>query len=221
MPQSARQTGRAERVAAELRERIRAGRLRAGEQLSEEKLALDLGASRNTLREGFRLLAQERLVVHELNRGVRVRRLGPSDVIDLYTTRRIIEGGALLNAGFPIRQPRALGQMHDAVEAALAAAEQDDWLTVGTANSDFHISLTGLAGSPRLTGVAQQMLAEQRLTFAVIDDLRAFHEPYLGDNRTIVEAVTEGRVTDALAVLMEYLNAAEQQVLEALTRYSD
>jgi DNA-binding GntR family transcriptional regulator len=207
--------GGAMRVADILRERIITGQLRSGEQLSEEKLALDLGASRNTLREGFRLLVRERLLIHQLNRGVHVRTLGVVDVIDLYRMRRIVETGALLNAGYPIQQPLALQEMQVAVEEAKESASVDDWLAVGKANIEFHAALVGLAGSSRLRSAMVQVLAEQRLSFGVMSDLRAFHEPYAGDNERMVVAVRENRLNDALAILLNYLNVAEQQLLTA------
>ncbi|MGW7005548.1 GntR family transcriptional regulator [Streptomyces sp. NPDC054933] len=80
-----------QRVADVLRGRIAAGALRSGTRLSEEALGAALGVSRNTLREAFRVLAHERLVVHEMNRGVFVRSLGPADVADIYLTRRALE----------------------------------------------------------------------------------------------------------------------------------
>ena len=63
----------AERVARILRERITDGTLHPGSRLPEDALGTALGISRNTLREAFRLLIHERLVVAELNRGAESR----------------------------------------------------------------------------------------------------------------------------------------------------
>ena len=71
------------RVADVLRTRITEGHLSPGTRLSEEDIGAALGVSRNTLREAFRLLGHERLLVHEFNRGVFVRRLTVDDVRDL------------------------------------------------------------------------------------------------------------------------------------------
>ncbi|MEV4442668.1 GntR family transcriptional regulator, partial [Streptomyces sp. NPDC049577] len=81
----------AQRVAEVLRERIEAGWLPPGTQLSEEALGRELGVSRNTLREAFRLLVHDSLVTHELNRGVFVRTLEPDDVADIYRVRAALE----------------------------------------------------------------------------------------------------------------------------------
>src|SRR5215212_6648401 len=84
-------TPTAQRVADVLRERITDGSLAPGTRLPEDAVGSALGVSRNTLREAFRLLAHERLVVAEFNRGVFVRRLTRDDVIDLYRVRSLVE----------------------------------------------------------------------------------------------------------------------------------
>ena len=81
-------TSTAERVADVLRERITDGSLAPGTRLPEDAVGSALGVSRNTLREAFRLLAHERLVVVEFNRGAFVRRLTVDEVVDLYLARR-------------------------------------------------------------------------------------------------------------------------------------
>ncbi|MFF3140625.1 GntR family transcriptional regulator, partial [Streptomyces sp. NPDC057927] len=80
-------TSTAERVSDILRSRIAEGYFPPGTRLSEDSIGGALGVSRNTLREAFRLLTHERLLVHELNRGVFVRVLTIEDVEDIYRTR--------------------------------------------------------------------------------------------------------------------------------------
>ncbi len=94
-------SGTAERVAAALRERITQGLFRPGARLSEEHIGRALGVSRNTLREAFRLLTHERLLVHRLNRGTFVRVLDPGDIADIYHVRRLVECTALRGLGAP------------------------------------------------------------------------------------------------------------------------
>jgi DNA-binding GntR family transcriptional regulator len=88
----------AERVADLLRRRITEGDLAPGSRLSEEQLVQVLKVSRNTLREAFRFLAHEGLLVHVLHRGVFVTELDEAGVVDLYCVRRMIECTARLLA---------------------------------------------------------------------------------------------------------------------------
>ncbi len=64
---------------------------------------------RNTLRDAFRLLAHDRLVVHELNRGVLVGVLSPADLADLFRVRHAVESAAARTGSRP-RSRRGRGR---------------------------------------------------------------------------------------------------------------
>jgi len=204
----------AARVADALRTRITEGVLLPGTRLSEEDLGGALGVSRNTLREAFRLLTHERLLVHEFNRGVFVRTLSPDDVRDVYQYRRVIECAALRHAADD-SPPEALDAVRAAVEDGEAAAAMEDWPTVGTANMHFHQAIVDLAGSRRLSETARQVLAELRLVFHVMANAQRFHETYLAENRAIHDLLQAGEITRAESDLAHYLDVAEQQLLDA------
>ncbi|MGP3925802.1 GntR family transcriptional regulator [Streptomyces sp. 8N616] len=209
-------SGAAQRVADVLRERIARGTLPPGTRLSEESLGSGLGVSRNTLREAFRLLADGRLVVHELNRGVFVRVLGPGDVIDIYTTRRALETAGVRAA--PNAPPERFGALRQAVSAAGAAAESGDWSTVGTADLHFHQALGGLAGSPRIDEYLTRLMAELRLAFLAMPSPRDLHEPFLRRNRLIAALLESGETDRAEAELERYLGDAQQMILDIMMK---
>lgn len=211
----------AERVADVLRTHITDGLLVPGTRLSEEEIGAALGVSRNTLREAFRLLTHERLLVHEFNRGVFVRQLAVDDVRDLYRFRRIVECGAIAQS----RQRRDGGgaapgsdllvAVREAVEEGEAAARDGRWSEVGTANMRFHRAVAALAESPRIDESMRLALAELRLVFDVMAAPQKFHEPYLADNRTILELLETGDLEGAERALDGYLDAAEAQLVVA------
>lgn len=203
----------AERVADVLRSRITEGVFPPGTRLSEDALTGALGVSRNTLREAFRLLSHERLLTHELNRGVFVRMLAVEDVADLYRIRRILEVAAVESA--PTAPPEALDRIRQALAEAETAAAEDRWFDVGTANMRFHQALAGLAGSPRVDETVRHLLAELRLVFHVMRAPREFHETYLRENRRIYHLLAAGDVPGAGKVLADYLDAAEKQLTRA------
>ncbi|MDT0445748.1 GntR family transcriptional regulator [Streptomyces johnsoniae] len=205
----------AEGVAHILRGRIAKGDLAPGTQLSEKEIGEALGVSRNTLREAFRLLTHERLLVHELNRGVFVRILTVEDLVDIYRVRRLVECAALRGLGAP---PHPLGGLEAAVAAGEKAARAEQWRDLGTANIHFHQEVVALAGSPRTDEVMRGILAELRLVFHVMEDPRRFHEPYLPRNREILATLAAGDTTGAEAMLASYLDDSRRQLSEAYGR---
>jgi DNA-binding GntR family transcriptional regulator len=207
---------RAERLADVLRERIIQGLFRPGERLSEEELSAALSVSRNTLREAFRQLGQEGVLVHEFGRGVFVRTLSMDDVRDIYTMRRILELAAVRN--LPNAPDGALEAVRLAVENAEKAAARADWFAVGTANMHFHQAVSDLTGSRRVHEAVRRLLAELRLVFVVMADLREFHKPYLTSNRELYELLAAGDVDAAQAALTAYLDSAEAKLLDEYAR---
>lgn len=211
------------RVADVLRTRITEGQLPPGTRLSEEDIGAALGVSRNTLREAFRLLGHERLLVHEFNRGVFVRKLTVDDVRDLYQVRRLLECGAVRRAAERLAaDPSMSGQWPDllapvraAVDEGESAASRDEWVAVGTANMHFHQAVAALAQSPRVAESMGHLLAELRLVFHVMAAPQAFHEAYLPDNRAILELLASGDLVAAESAIAAYLDTAEAQLVDA------
>ena len=203
----------AERIANVLRQQITEGDLPPGTQLSEGRLVARLGVSRNTLRETFRLLAHDGLLVHRHNRGVFVPVLDEGDLVDLYRLRRIVEcdvvrslDGLDTNRLLPLRAE---------VEAAESAASRGEWDKVVTANMHFHQCLVRLSESRRLHDVTRRLLAELRLVFHVVANPQVLHEGYVRRNRALLDLLEAGQVIQAADELERYFRDAEEELLEA------
>lgn len=207
-----------------LRQRIIDGDVAPGSRLSESSLAESFDVSRNTLREAFRVLAEQGLVAHIPHRGVSVASPTIADVIDIYRARRVIECTALRQS-----EPEhpAVQRMTDAVAAAEAAVaavagvSADDasaWRAVGSANMAFHVALVDLADSPRLARTYRNVAAELRLAFLKIDDPRALHEPFVRKNRAVLDTFLTRGAEAGAAELERYLVQSERVVLGAFAR---
>jgi DNA-binding GntR family transcriptional regulator len=208
-------TSTAERVSDILRSRIAEGFFPPGTRLSEDSIGGALGVSRNTLREAFRLLTHERLLVHELNRGVFVRVLTVEDVEDIYRTRSLVECAVVRGLGRP---PYDLEGLAKVVSDGQTAAREGDWKGVSTANIHFHRELVALAGSERTDEVMRSVFAELRLAFHVVDDPRRLHEPYLARNRQILQTLQEGDREEAERLLSVYLDDSLKGLVEVYGR---
>ena len=205
------ETSRTEWVADAVREEVVEGRLRPGSRLPEQRICTALGVSRNTVREAMRQLVAERVLVREPHRGVFVARPDRAAIRDVYRARRIIEPGAVRD-GEAVDATRLAAVRH-AVEEGRAAAAEDRWDDLASANQHFHRALVALAGSPRLDQQMALLLAEMRLVFHGMPGVREFHEPYLGSNARICELLEAGKRIPAADAVVEYLREAEEHLL--------
>lgn len=224
----------ADGVVEHLRTEILDGRIRPGHRLAESTLVAQLDVSRNTLREAFRVLAHEGLVEHIANRGVFVRRLTLKEAGDVYRARRILECGALRESAlrlasrnglsaeekvlFDAEWDTSVAAVQQAVRDGLDAQARRDWEGVGTANGQFHLALTRLAGNEVLDQMLRMLLTESRLLFVVVGAAQDVHERYLEDNIRIAAHVQAGELVRALVALEEYLLRSEKHLVG---RYAD
>ncbi|HET6876253.1 MAG TPA: GntR family transcriptional regulator [Jatrophihabitans sp.] len=206
----------ADLTAGTMRNWITCGELPPGTRLPEEQLCEALGVSRNTLREAFRLLGHERLVVHELNRGVFVRTLTAADVADVFLVRELAELAGVRAARSADRA--LLRRVDEAVASGSAAARKRDWTAFATADLAFHRALAALAGSPRIDEMMRRVLAELRLAFGAVEDRAAFHAPYARRNAGLAELLHAGRLKPLERELRSYLADARDQIVAALDR---
>ena len=208
-------TSTAERVADAVREEVVEGRLRPGARLPEQTLCDALGVSRNTVREALSQLVNERVLAREPNRGVFVAQPDAAAVRDVYRVRRLVETAAVREG--EAWGPTAVARVRAAVDEGRAAARKADWDGVASANQHFHRALVAMGGSPR----DQQMkllLAEMRLVFHRMSQVREFHEPYLDRNDTICVLLEAGERAGAADEVRRYLSDAESQILDAYAR---
>ncbi|MDQ7808282.1 GntR family transcriptional regulator [Amycolatopsis sp. A133] len=201
-----------ERVAGVLRKRIAEGFFLPGGRLSEQDIGNALGVSRNTLREAFRLLTHERLLAHELNRGVFVRIPSVEDVVDIYRVRKIIECAAVRGLK---AKPASFPRIKEKVDIGDEAARTGNWKDLGTANVWFHQELAALSGSERVNELVGRLTAELRLVFHIMAEPRRFHERYLPRNHEILDRIEAGDGPGAEQLLMKYLEDAEEQLVGA------
>lgn len=197
-------------IAATIRQWVVEGRLQPGQRLSEKQLAEQLEVSRNTLREAFRLLTQQGLLTHIPYAGVMVARPDLAAIIDIYRVRQLIECQAVADAS---PHHPAVARMAQAVEQARAAREEHAWLTVGSANIDFHRALVSLTDSPRIEAIYADLCAELRLAFGLVDDPARIHAPYIESNSAIVELLKQGENQQAAIRLAAYLQQSERSLL--------
>jgi DNA-binding GntR family transcriptional regulator len=213
LPRLPPRTSTVEHAASVLRATIAEGRLPPGTRLREEHVAESFAISRNTVREVFLLLAHERLVEHVAYRGVHVRRMGAEDIRAMYRTRRLVEPLGLRAA---ITDAGVRATMQAAVDGATAAAERNDWNTVGTEDIEFHRAIFDGCHSVHISAMCEQLLAELRLAFLQLPDPEPLHLPYLARNRRILELVEAGEEAAGVAELDDYLTCSEAEMLRSI-----
>lgn len=150
-------------TADRLRDAILSGELVPGEKIVEEQLCADIGISRAPLREALRLLAQQGLVEHLPRRGSRVAEWSPTDILQLFELRNVLERHAIESA-VPLPDPdhdlEPVRLALDRMDAATDALDRDD------AHRAFHAAVVGLANNRQLDIALEPILLKLQLPMA-------------------------------------------------------
>jgi len=190
----------ASRISRELAERIVTGVIAAGARLRQDHIADEFGASHVPVREAFRRLEAQGLVVSEPRRGVRVAGFSLDEVKEVAEMRAALEVLALRHAA-----PHLTRAILDAAEAANHAGEKAvDVQAWDEANRSFHRLILSPCGMPRLLkSIDDLQVVSARLLFS---GWRAEWEaPTDRDHRAILSALRVGDVEQAAAVLARHV----------------
>ena len=143
-----RSTGTAEEEAyRHVLKGIRTGRFRPGVRLIPEEIANEIGMSRMPVREAFRRLSSEGLVLIRPNRGCVVAGLTIEEIYEVFEMRSVLEGLAVrlamprLDADAFSELDRLLGRMERPSQGG------DDWVT---RHREFHEYLCSFSRRPKL-----------------------------------------------------------------------
>lgn len=212
-----------EAVLAELRRFIATGRLRPGEQIVQDALALELGVSRVPLREALKILEGEGQVTYLAHRGYFVTQLSLSDLLEVYRIREILEAEAV-RVAMPQMTTEDVDRLEEAEREVQAASDAGDVVTMTQANRRFHFALIEACGLPRLVRII-------RLLWDATEVYRSVYytEPHNralvdAEHRGLVAAVKAGDVEEALHMLDEHRQhaiAALRPVLEQVAPGQD
>lgn len=203
-------TAKSDTIAAQisktLASRIIAGEIEPGAKLRQDHLAEEFGASHVPVREAFRLLESQGLVVSEPRRGVRVAGFSLEEVREVAEMRAALETLALRNA-VPHLTRAILDQAEEANKAGDRAQDVQTW---EEANRAFHRIILAPCGMPRLLKAIDDLhTASARFLFS---GWRAEWEaPTDRDHRAILDALRAGQAHTATSVLARHVQTIGQK----------
>jgi DNA-binding GntR family transcriptional regulator len=202
----------ADRIADVLAARIVEGRLQPGVPVRQDHIAVEFGASHVPVREAFRTLEAQGLLVSEPRRGVRVAPLDAASVREVVAMRVALETLALRHA-----LPGISSAHIAAAEAAIAEGRASREIAVWeAANRRFHRAIIQACAMPRLLAAIDQLHQESaRYLFAAwsaLDwQLRSDDE-----HEAILALIRGGQMADATRALADHIQAAGDALVRSI-----
>lgn len=213
---SLQRTSAAEQVADLLTGLILDGTLRPGERLRESALSQTLGISRNSVREGIRLLEQGRLVHYEMHRGAVVATPTIDELDDLYRTRVHLETLAVMT---PPSQEQVTA-LERAFAVLVEAARDGQPRDIVAADMAFHSTLVARLGSARISAFFDNVATEMGYYLLIqshVDDEPAHvDDAVLAQHRLLLDMAVAADVDAARTALLEHLEENHDRIRQIL-----
>jgi DNA-binding GntR family transcriptional regulator len=172
------------------------GVFQPGDRLDEASLAKRFSISRTPVREILQRIASSGLVEHHPRRGVFVRRVGLSELVEMFEVMAELEGMCARLAARRItpEQSKRLSESMMDCEKMAESGDTDDYYRV---NSEFHIIISEASQNGFL--IEQTKALHTRLAPYRRLQLRVRNRMYqsLAEHRAIVTAIEKGDSTKA------------------------
>ncbi|MEM7346103.1 MAG: GntR family transcriptional regulator, partial [Chloroflexota bacterium] len=197
----------AEKVTQGLRTAITSGNLEAGAQVHQGKIADAYNVSRIPVREAFRQLEAEGLLVIYPGRGTFVNWLSADEIHEICDMRILLECDAIRRA-VPLLTPYLLQE----AEILLAKmAVEEDGPTFGKLDEAFHVLLYGPTQRSHLLQLISLLRNRVTQFLYVSAPIKNYRDNAIVEHRQILDACQAGDVVAAISALKTHLqNTANQ-----------
>ena len=189
-----------------LRTRILSGDIAAGSDLVQAKIAVEFGVSRGPVREAFRLLQREGLIVSEVNLRARVSALSAAEVDHLYALRVVNEALALSVSvpRFTADELKSLAKL----ATAIAGSKPENFNEWEALHEQFHNLLISHCGASLQASLRQWSDYTERYRRVYVSDRAGGWMLGSREHRLLANACTARDITGAVAILAEHLGRA-------------
>jgi DNA-binding GntR family transcriptional regulator len=202
-------------VVEELRGMITRGDLKPGDRLVEDRLAEQLGVSRNPVREAIRALENTGLVEVRPRKGAYVSSFDVGDVRKLLELRAVLEAyAAELAAAAAHADPDGVARLTALLEGGRAASASDDLVRAAECHRDFHLAVERMADNPYLAHAVAPLRHQTELVFSVISAQR--EQMSWDEHEQVRDAIAAGDVTAARDATHAHMSSVVK-ALEAST----
>ena len=193
-----------------IRARIIEGFYTPGERLVEDRVAEDLGVSRNPVREALRVLEAEGFITMAPRRGASVTNISDGDAEHVLEVIKVLDAfAARLTARYASEADVA--KLRRTLTSAGRALENGQVSRFRELNIKLHDQMLEISGNPYLTEITRSLRA-RALMFSGRTSLERGPQS-MADHETLLQAIADGDEAGAEAVAAQHVSALLMSVL--------
>ena len=215
-PNATASSTKPEAIAERIRAAILEHRLAPGAKLTEAQLCEVFGVKRGPIRQALSLLATDRLVDLEPNRGAFVASPSLQEVHEVFEMRRIIEMAVVerIAQGHGMRRLKSISATIGKERRAFESHDFSSWIRL---SGEFHTELAALTGNTVLCECLSGLVARSTLISALYESLGKSSCSF-EDHEDILAALDAGDAAKAGDLMAQHLRDVELKMLERPAR---
>ncbi|MCM3716080.1 GntR family transcriptional regulator [Halalkalibacter oceani] len=200
-------------VVESLREAIVRGQIKSGEHLKERDLSEKLGISTTPIKEAFRILGNEGLVVTIPRKGTYVSEYVDTNIEEVLQLRAVVEGLCAKFAAAKVNDRQV-----DKLKAQLALMEElfekRDIDALVEENTRFHSLIREIANNPMVTNLLNNISSfETAFRKRALTEKDEMKDGYL-EHKAILQAIIERNPERAEELMKRHINRTLTNVLK-------
>jgi DNA-binding GntR family transcriptional regulator len=200
-------------VAEEIRAMIVSGAIAPGERLVEDKLAAELGVSRNPVREAIRSLEATGLVDVIPRKGAYACLVEGDDIRQIQELRAAINGWAAELAATR-RTDDDLRRMRACIAAGRSSSHDGDAVRAAEQHREFHLIMEAAAGNPYIGLVLNPLRHRTEMVFSVLLHRRGALA--WDEHEEIYDAIADGDPVRSRRLVEHHILSALEHYEQAL-----
>ena len=189
-----------EKIAANLREAILSKKIPAGEVLTLESTAQELGVSITPTREAFQILARDGLLELERNKKAVVLGINEKTIREHFQIRAALESEACVLC---CRKRIDLQRIDQILKVSREVIEDSDYESYSSLNQTLHMELWTAAGNDKLKNMLSELW--NGLSRDVLVNEEEYVRKSLKEHEAIVESIRKGDAIECYLRMQEHI----------------
>jgi len=189
------------------------GTLSAGEQIKENRLALEMGISRAPIREALKELMGNGIIEYRPQVGNFITQLSPKEIVDAYITRGVLEGYAVMSSADRFL-PEEIAELEEMTRLMKHCAREDNRKRVVEVGDDFHSLLISKNDNIQLIDYTSRLSLKLHILFYKFWS-RLYSPEEVGDRHfRIIESIKAGKPSGIEKVIREHYRETGRKIAQ-------
>ncbi|MBD8007532.1 GntR family transcriptional regulator [Bacillus sp. Sa1BUA2] len=201
-----------ELVAKQLRQSIWNRELQSGERLIEGDLSEKFGVSRNVIRDAFKILEYDELIISIPRKGTYVTELSKKDWREIIELRTMIEAHVFVKV-LPLLKEQDFKELEHILEIMKEKAQNQDWSALFDLDVQFHKYIVNLSNNSRIIKIYDSIQVQIRTYMVYIDKYYSSYESFYNEQKELFNVLLtkDSKIVDAH--IRKHIEYVEEKLL--------